>query len=98
MPPDFLTRTRFAQAPALPLTIRQAVVESPPVPSFDDPSDAVHCIDLSVRSVETYVQSGIAPATRRAYRADLDHYEAWAEPYRPPTTWWPPISPITPPP
>jgi hypothetical protein len=23
------------------------------------------------------VQAGIAPATRRAYRADLDHFEAW---------------------
>jgi integrase len=27
--------------------------------------------------VEAYVQAGIAPATKRAYRADLDHFEAW---------------------
>jgi hypothetical protein len=27
--------------------------------------------------VEDYVQAGIAPATRRAYRADLDHFAAW---------------------
>jgi integrase len=27
--------------------------------------------------VEAYVQAGIAPATRRAYCADLDHFEAW---------------------
>ncbi len=67
----------FAQTGASPLAIHQAVVESPPVPSFADPSDAVTCIGISVRSVDAYVQSGIAPATRRAYRADLDHFEAW---------------------
>ena len=33
--------------------------------------------ELSVRSVEDYVQSGVAPATRRAYRADLDHFGSW---------------------
>ena len=27
--------------------------------------------------VKAYVQAGIAPATKRAYRADLDHFEAW---------------------
>jgi integrase len=27
--------------------------------------------------VEGYVEAGIAPATRRAYRADLDHFRAW---------------------
>ena len=33
------------------------------------------CTKLS-RRVEEYVQAGIAPATKRAYRADL-HFEAW---------------------
>jgi integrase len=28
-------------------------------------------------AVEAYVRAGIAAATRRAYRADLDHFEAW---------------------
>ena len=28
-------------------------------------------------SVEGFVEAGIAPATRRAYRADLDHFAAW---------------------
>jgi integrase len=28
-------------------------------------------------AVHGYVQAGIAPATRRAYRADLDHFRAW---------------------
>jgi integrase len=27
--------------------------------------------------VEAYVQAGIAPATKRAYRADVHHFEAW---------------------
>jgi integrase len=27
--------------------------------------------------VEAYVQAGIAPATKRAYRADLSHFEVW---------------------
>jgi integrase len=32
---------------------------------------------LSIDPVEAYIQAGIAPATRRAYRADLDHFESW---------------------
>ncbi len=27
--------------------------------------------------VQTYIEAGIAPATRRAYRADLEHFAAW---------------------
>jgi integrase len=78
MPPDFIPHDniRTAQAAVSSLMIRQAVVESPPAP-FDDRPRAAHCIDFPVTSVETYVQSGIAPATRRAYRADLDHFQAW---------------------
>ena len=70
MPPDFLTRdnARFAHP---------AVVESPPAPPFAYPSDAASCTSLSIPSVEVYVQSGIAQATRRAYRADFDHFAAW---------------------
>ena len=38
---------------------------------------AINCVfDLSL-SVQTYVEAGIAPATRRAYRSDLDHFQAW---------------------
>jgi hypothetical protein len=37
---------------------------------------AINCTDLA-RTVESYVQAGIAPATRRAYRADLEHFLAW---------------------
>jgi hypothetical protein len=29
------------------------------------------------RVYQPYVQAGIASATLRAYRADLDHFEAW---------------------
>jgi integrase len=79
MPPDLsLGPTPISpQAEAFPLTIHQAVVESPPAPAFADQFDAASCTSLSVSSVEVYVQSGIAQATRRAYRADLDHFEAW---------------------
>ena len=36
------------------------------------------CLHNTLRAeVEAYVQAGIAPATKRAYRADLDHFEAW---------------------
>ena len=59
------------------LTTYQEVVESPPALSFADPSFAIDCSDPSVSSVGVYVEAGIAPATRRAYRADLDHFEAW---------------------
>jgi hypothetical protein len=38
---------------------------------------AVDCTDPLRADVEAYVQAGIAPATRRAYRADLSHFEAW---------------------
>jgi integrase len=37
---------------------------------------AIDCITLS-DLVEAFVQAGIAPATRRAYRSDLDHFLAW---------------------
>lgn len=38
-------------------------------------SCAINCIhDPTVRA---YVDAGTAPATRRAYRADLDHFRAW---------------------
>ena len=37
---------------------------------------AINCTDLS-ELVEVFVQAGVAPATRRAYRSDLDHFFAW---------------------
>ncbi len=54
MPRDFLNgdNAHFAQAGAFPLTIHQAVVESPSTPSLADQSDAVTCTDLSVCPVE----------------------------------------------
>ena len=56
------------------LTTCQEIVESPPASPF---ADQFHAIELSVSTVEAYVQAGVAPATRRAYRNDLDHFEAW---------------------
>jgi len=38
---------------------------------------AIDCNYTLRAEVETYVQAGIAPATKRAYRADLDHFQAW---------------------
>src|SRR5208282_2115087 len=40
-------------------------------------SSASDCTKWWPAEVEAYVQSSVAPATRRAYRADLDHFEAW---------------------
>ena len=90
MPPDFLTRGNvdFSQAEALRLTIHRAVVENPRASTDGDPSGAASCTSLSVRSVDAYVQSGIAHATRRAYRADLDHFGAGRTSRRPTTWWW----------
>ena len=52
--------------------------------------------DQSSLSIEVaaYVEAGIAPATKRAYRADLDHFkDGWhGWPDRPivsrPESWW----------
>jgi integrase len=38
---------------------------------------AVTCKFEPSDTVRAYVEAGIAPATRRAYRADLDHFRAW---------------------
>ena len=35
------------------------------------------CTETLRPEVEAYVQAGIASATKRAYRADLDHFRAW---------------------
>jgi integrase len=40
------------------------------------PPSATECIDV-VDEVGDYVRQSLAPATLRAYRADLDHFEAW---------------------
>jgi integrase len=41
------------------------------------PVGAGACTKTLQADVEAYVQAGIAPATKRAYRADLDHFRAW---------------------
>jgi hypothetical protein len=46
-------------------------------PALADPVCASTCTDYLVRTVNDYIDAGIAPATRRAYRTDLDHFEAW---------------------
>jgi hypothetical protein len=38
-------------------------------------SRANNCTNIPASTLETY--AGIAPATQRAYRADLDHFEAY---------------------
>jgi integrase len=42
-----------------------------------EPRHAIDCSSSLAEDVETYVRAGVAPATRRAYRADLDHFRAW---------------------
>ncbi len=70
MSADLLTpdHAHFSRgAVAAPLTTYRSVVETPPGSPFANPFPAV----------EAYVRAGVAPATRRAYRADLDRFEAW---------------------
>ena len=44
----------------------------------DRPAEfAVTCKSEPGDTVRAYVEAGIAPATRRAYKADLDHFRAW---------------------
>ena len=38
---------------------------------------AINCTPSLSPEVESYIEAGIAPATRRAYRSDLDHFRAW---------------------
>jgi hypothetical protein len=38
---------------------------------------AIDCKSQPSDTVCAYVEAGIAPATRRAYKADLDHFRAW---------------------
>jgi hypothetical protein len=52
------------------------MVVSPLAPARANLSRADNCANSS-DAVETYVEAGIAPATRRAYHADLDHFQAW---------------------
>jgi hypothetical protein len=42
-----------------------------------DPFCANICTKHLADTVTAYVEACIAPATRRAYRTDLDHFEAW---------------------
>lgn len=57
-------------------TIGEALFE--PSSRFDAPmQNAVEIAIKCMSDVETYVQAGIAPATRRAYRSDIEHFRAW---------------------
>jgi hypothetical protein len=38
---------------------------------------AVNCKSDPGEAVRAYVEAGIAPVTRRAYKADLEHFRAW---------------------
>ena len=53
-------------------------VATVPVGQPEPPSTlAINCNFELGHAVQGYVQAGIAPATRRAYRADLAHFRAW---------------------
>src|SRR4029077_901653 len=60
-----------------PSATRQAMVVSRLAPALADPFCASTRTNQPASTVEVYVEAGIAPATRRAYRTDLDHFEAW---------------------
>ena len=58
----------------------QVLSEGVSSPANDPTSVSLFAIDRTTgiaASVQSFVQAGVAPATRRAYRADLDHFEAW---------------------
>lgn len=38
---------------------------------------AVECTDAPTGKVASYIEAGIAPATRRAYQSDLEHFRVW---------------------
>jgi hypothetical protein len=40
---------------------------------------AVNCKSDASEAVCAYVEVGIAPATRRAYKADLEHFRDWGD-------------------
>jgi hypothetical protein len=40
-------------------------------------SRAINCTNGLADEVSTYVRAGIAAATRRAYRADMEHFHSW---------------------
>jgi hypothetical protein len=43
----------------------------------NDSCCAIDCTHELTASVQGLVEAGIAPATRRAYRSDLDHFAKW---------------------
>ncbi len=96
MPPDFPTGDN--EAAPLPLMMHQAVIESPPARSFVSPTDAAHCTEFSVCPIDAYVQAGVAPRPGGPTALTSTTSRRGAELSRRPTTWWPPISPVTPPP
>ena len=55
----------------------QEVEMTPSAQPIPIASCAATCTNQLDHTVECYVQAGIAPATRRAYRGDLDHFQAW---------------------
>jgi hypothetical protein len=52
------------------------MVVSPVARPLADLFRANACTDNPARTVKDYVEAGITPATRRAYRVDLNHFEA----------------------
>ena len=75
MPFDVLTRDirPNIEAPDGPQPADAGALEHP----TRMPVSAGACTEALRAEVEAYVQAGIASATKRAYRADLDHFKAW---------------------
>jgi hypothetical protein len=53
------------------------MVVSPVAPPLADLFRSNACTVDPARTVKDYVEAGIAPATRRAYRTDLNDFQAW---------------------
>jgi hypothetical protein len=58
-------------------TMRDGDAEKGDEASANDTFCAVTCKFEPSDAVRAYVEAGIAPATRRAYKADLEHFRTW---------------------
>jgi integrase len=47
------------------------------VPEIQGSKNAVDCNLIVMARVDAYIEAGVAPATRRAYQSDLDHFKDW---------------------
>ena len=77
MPFDVLADDSTGLPAIEPSATQWVMAVSPLAPPRADLCCASNCTKHLASAVEAYVEAGVSSATRRAYRADLDHFEAW---------------------